>query len=78
MNEWSVVRAGSWASTIHTPGPVRRGGPRDHEALAGRACALHPHHGQPDADDIGMRWALAWYRNIQSRASRLEDGHVAA
>ena len=51
---------------------------RDHGALAGRACALHPHHGQPDADDIGMRWAIAWYRNIQSRTSRLGDGHVAA
>jgi hypothetical protein len=44
----------------------------------GQACRLHPHPGQPDVDDIGMRWAIAWYRNIQSRTSRLEDGHVAA
>ena len=78
MNESSVVRASSWAGTIHTPGPVRHGGPRDHGVRAGRACELHQHPGQQDVDDIGMRWAVAWYRNIQSRTSRLEDGHVAA
>jgi len=78
MNESSAARASSWASTIHTPGPVRRGGPRDLGVRAGQACELHPHPGQPDVDDIGMRWAIAWYRNIQSRTSRLEDGHVAA
>jgi len=78
MNESSAARASSWASTIHTPGQVRRGGPRDPGARAGQACELHPHPGQPEVDDIGMRWAIAWYRNIQSRTSRLEDGHVAA
>jgi hypothetical protein len=78
MNESSTARASSWASTIHTPGPVRRGVPRDHAVLAGQACELHPHPGQPDVDDIGMRWAIACYRSIQSRTSRLGDGHVAA
>jgi hypothetical protein len=78
MNESSAVRASSWASTSHTPGPIRRGGLPDHGVLAGQACVLHPHPGQPDVDDIGMRWAIAWYRNIQSRTSRLGDGHVAA
>jgi hypothetical protein len=78
MNESSAVRANSWASTIHTPGSVRRGGPRDLGVRAGQACELHLHPGQPDVDDIGMRWAIAWYRRIQSRTSRLEDGHVAA
>jgi hypothetical protein len=78
MNEWSAVPVSSWASTVHTPGPVRRRGTRDRGALYGHACALHPRPGQPDADEIGMRWAIAWYRNIQSRTSRLGDGHVAA
>jgi len=78
MNESSAARASSRASAIHTPGPVRRDGPQDLEVRAGQACELHPHPGQPDVDDIGMRWAIAWYRNIQSRTSRLEDGHVAA
>jgi hypothetical protein len=78
MKESSAVRASSWASTVHTPGPVRRGGPEDRSVVLGHACALHPHHGQPDGDDIGMRWAVAWYHNIQSRTSRLGDGHVAA
>ena len=78
MNESSAARASSWAGTVHTPGPVSRGGPRDPGVRAAQACELHPHPGQPDVDDIGMRWAIAWYRNIQSRTSRLEDGHVAA
>jgi hypothetical protein len=78
MNESSAVNASSWASTVHTPGPARRGGPRDRGVPAGHACALRPYHGQLDSDEIGVRWALAWYRNIQSRTSRLGDGHVAA
>ena len=45
---------------------------------AGQACQLHPHSGQPNVDDIGMRWASAWYRNIQSRTSRSGVSHVAA
>jgi hypothetical protein len=77
MNESSAVRANSWARTIHAPGPDRRGG-RDHRDLAGGACALHPHHAHPDVDDVGMRWAIAWYRNIQSRTSRSGESHVAA
>jgi hypothetical protein len=78
MNESSAARASSWASTIHTPGPVRRGGSRDLGLRGGQTRELHPHPGQPDVEDIGMRWAIAWYRNIQSRTSRSEDGHVAA
>ena len=78
MNESSAVRASSWACTINAPGPARRGGPQDDGVLAGQARELHPHPGQPDVDDIGMRWAIAWYRSIQSRTSRLGDGHVAA
>jgi hypothetical protein len=78
MNEGSAARANSWASTIYTPGPVRRGGPRDLGVRGGQASELRPHPGQPDVEDIGMRWAIAWYRNIQSGTSRLEDGHVAA
>ena len=78
MNESSAVRANSWASTVHAPGPARPGGPQDHGVLAGQNREQHPHHRQPDVDDIGMRWALAWYRNIQSRTSKLGDGHVAA
>jgi hypothetical protein len=78
MNESSAARASSWASTIHTPGPARRGGFRDLGLLGGQTRELHPHPGQPHVDDIGMRWAIAWYRNTQSRTSRSEDGHVAA
>jgi hypothetical protein len=77
MNESSAVPVSSWASTVHAPGP-RSGGPRDRGVQAGHACALHPRPVQPDVDDVGMRWAIAWYRNIQSRTSRLGDGHVAA
>ena len=77
MNESRAVRAGSWARTIHAPGPEHRGG-RDHGELAGRACAPHPHLGHPDVDEIGMRWAIAWYRNIQSKTSRSGESHVAA
>ena len=77
MNESSAVRASSWARTIHAPGPERRGG-WDRGGLASRVCALHPHHGHPDVDDIGMRWAIAWYRNVQSRTSRSGESHVAA
>ena len=78
MNESSAVRTSSWASTIHTPGPVRRRAPRDLGVRGGQARELHPHPGQPDVDDIGMRWAIAWYRTIQSRTSRLGVSHVAA
>lgn len=77
MNESSAVRANSWARTVHEPGPGRRGG-RDQGELAGRACALHPQPGRPDADEIGMCWAIAWYRIIQSRTSRSGENHVAA
>ena len=76
MNESNAVPVSSWVSTVHTPGPVRRGGPRGLGALAGHACALHPRPGQPDVDDIGMRWAIAWYEGIQSYRKR--SGHVAA
>lgn len=76
MNESSAVPASSWASTSHAPGPARRGGPQDHGGTFGHTCALHPHHGQPDADDIGMRWAIAWYEGIQSYRKR--SGHVGA
>ena len=78
MNESSAARASSWAGTVHTPGPESRGGPRDHGVCASQACELHPHSGQPNVDDIGMRWAIAWYRNIQSRTSRSGVSHVAA
>jgi hypothetical protein len=78
MNGSSVVLATSWASTVHTPGPVRRGGPQDHGAVFGHTCTLHPHHGQPDVDDISMRWAVAWYHNIRSMTSKLGETHVAA
>ncbi len=77
MNESRAVRAGSWARTIHTPGPERRGG-RDHGELEGRACALHPHHEHLDIDEVDTRWAIAWYRNIQSMTSRSGESHVAA
>jgi hypothetical protein len=78
MNKSSAARDSSWAGTVHTPGPVSRGFPRDHGVRAGQACQLHPHSGQPNVDDIGMRWAIAWYRNIQSRTSRSGVSHVAA
>ena len=78
MNEWSAVPTSSWASTVHTPGPTRRRGRRDRGALAGQACELHPSPGQPNVDDIGMRWALVWYHNIRPMTSKLGDGHVAA
>ncbi len=78
MNESRAVRGGSWANTVHTPGPVRRGDARDPGVLAGQARQLHPHPAQPDVDDVGMRWAIAWYRNIQSRTSRSGENHVAA
>lgn len=78
MNESSAVRASTWASTVHKPGPSRRRGPRDHEVILSRTCALHPHHGQPDVDDIGMHWAAAWYRNTRSMTSKLGETHVAA
>jgi hypothetical protein len=78
MNESSAARTNSWASTVHTPGPGRRGGLRDHEVVFGQTCAPHPHHGQPDVDDIGMRWAVAWYHNVRSMTSKLGETHVAA
>ena len=78
MNESSAVRVSSWASTVHAPGPARPGGSQDHGVLAGQVRELHPHHGQLDFEEVGVRWAVAWYRNIQSRTSRLGDGHVAA
>lgn len=78
MNESSAVPISSWASTVHVPGPVRRGGLRDTGVLVGHACSLHPRPARPDVDDVGMGWAIAWYRNTQSRTSRLGDGHVAA
>ena len=52
---------------------------RRHEAepLAETRCELHLPSAQPDIEDIGMRWAIAWYRNTQSR-TRLGESHVAA
>jgi len=78
MNESSAIGRGSWARTLHTPGPAGRGDPQDHGELAGPVCEQHPQHGQPDADEIGMCWALARHGDIRTRTSRLGDGHVAA
>ncbi len=76
MDQATTARAGSWARTVHTPGPARRGQRDQGVQLAGTQCELNLQ--QTDPDDIGMRWAIAWYRNIQSRAARMGDGHVAA
>ncbi len=78
MDQATIARAGSWARSVHTPGSARRGQRDQGAQLAGTQCELHLPSGQPDAEDIGMRWAIAWYRNIQSRAARMGDGHVAA
>jgi hypothetical protein len=76
MNESSAVLCSSWASTVHSPGPARRGGPLDRGVLVAHACALHPHPAQPDVGDVGMRWATAQYEGI--RSYRRRSGHVAA